>query len=187
MILATQRPSVNVITGTIKANFPSRISFQVAQKTDSRTILDAVGAEKLLGRGDMLFLPPGTSKLLRAQGAMTSDDEIHAIAQYWKQQGKPEYVAAVKESIESTAPPPVDDGVDDDLIQQSIAVIRESRRATTSFLQRRLRIGYTRAARIMEILEQRGIVGPPCGSDPREILIDLDGEIPSNPSPEENP
>lgn len=180
MILATQRPSVNVITGTIKANFPSRISFQVAQKTDSRTILDAVGAEKLLGRGDMLFLPPGTSKLLRAQGAMTTDAEINAIAEHWKQQGKPEYIAAVKESIESVAPPPIDDGVDDDLIQQSIAIIRESRRATTSFLQRRLRIGYTRAARIMEILEQRGIVGPPCGSDPREILIDLDGEIPSN-------
>ena len=190
MIIATQRPSVNVITGTIKANFPARIAFQVAQKVDSRTILDTVGADKLLGQGDMLFLPPGTSKLVRAQGAMTTDKEIHEIVEFIKQQGAPEYEVEIKEKLDRSAGSGAegggdlggDDGVDDTLLAQAIEIIRETRRASTSSLQRRLRIGYNRAGRIMDLLEERGIVGPPRGSDPREILIDLDGEIPKNES-----
>jgi len=182
MIIATQRPSVNVITGTIKANFPARIAFQVAQKVDSRTILDSAGADKLLGRGDMLYQPPGTSKLVRAQGAMATDKEIQMIARHAKEQAEPEYEKEIQDKIEKKAVPgSVDDGgEDDELISQAVEIIRETRRASTSSLQRRLRIGYTRAARIMDILEERGIIGPPRGSDPREILIDLDGEIPNN-------
>lgn len=185
MILATQRPSVNVITGTIKANFPARISFQVAQKVDSRTILDANGADKLLGKGDMLFLPPGTSKLVRAQGTFTTDSELRRIVEFIKQQGRPDYEVEIQEKIERGGADLPDQEEDEDLIQAAIEVIRQTRRASTSSLQRRLRIGYTRAARLVDILEERGIVGPPRGSDPREILIDLDGEIPQNPADEE--
>ncbi len=173
MILSTQRPSVNVITGTIKANFPARIAFQVAQKVDSRTILDTIGADKLLGRGDMLFLPPGVSKLVRAQGAWVRDEEILRITEFWRTQGAPEYEIDIANTLERGGDLP-DDAVDEELIEQAVAIIRETRRASTSSLQRRLRIGYTRAARIMDVLEQRGLVGPPRGSDPREILIDLD-------------
>jgi DNA segregation ATPase FtsK/SpoIIIE, S-DNA-T family len=180
MIIATQRPSVNVITGTIKANFPARIAFQVAQKVDSRTILDAIGADKLLGKGDMLFLPPGSSKLIRAQGTMTSDEEIKSIVDYIRQQDGPKYETAIKEKIESSSATLPDMEEDDDMLEAAIEVIRQTRRASTSSLQRRLRIGYTRAARMMDLLEEKGIVGPPQGSDPREILIDLDGEIPRN-------
>jgi S-DNA-T family DNA segregation ATPase FtsK/SpoIIIE len=180
MIIATQRPSVNVITGTIKANFPARLAFQVAQKVDSRTILDANGADKLLGRGDMLFLPPGTSKLIRAQGTMTTDQEIRDIVDFWKEQAEPFYEVAIKEKIESKkVEVPEVDG-DDDLLEAAIEIIRQTKRASTSSLQRRLRIGYNRAGRLMDQLEERGIVGPPKGSEPRDILIDLDGEIPSN-------
>lgn len=186
MILSTQRPSVNVITGTIKANFPARIAFQVAQKVDSRTILDTVGADKLLGRGDMLFLPPGSSKLIRAQGALTSDADINNLTAFIKQQGAPDYVSEIQEQIEKKGSlPGLEGSEDDDMLEQSIEIIRETKRASTSSLQRRLRIGYTRAARIMDILEERGIIGPPRGSDPREILIDLDGEIPNNDAQEE--
>jgi len=185
MILATQRPSVNVITGTIKANFPARISFQVAQKVDSRTILDANGADKLLGKGDMLFLPPGTSKLIRAQGTLTTDAEIRRLTEYWRKQGAPSYETAVKDKIEGKTADLPEMEEDDELLDQAIEVIRQTRRASTSSLQRRLRIGYTRAARLIDLLEQRGVVGPPCGSDPREILIDLDGEIPQNEPEEE--
>jgi S-DNA-T family DNA segregation ATPase FtsK/SpoIIIE len=214
MILATQRPSVDVITGTIKANFPARIAFQVAQKNDSRTILDANGADKLLGRGDMLFLPPGASKLIRAQGALTSDEDVRRIVEFIRKQC-PAPVAeerveparpAAKRTEQSTpvraepaasggAPAPSfddmlakggDDAVDDQLIEMSIQIIRETRRASTSSLQRRLRIGYTRAARIMDELEKRGMVGPARGSDPREILIDMDGEIPDTVSSEQD-
>jgi S-DNA-T family DNA segregation ATPase FtsK/SpoIIIE len=173
-----------VITGTIKANFPARISFQVAQKVDSRTILDTSGADKLLGRGDMLILPPGSGKLIRAQGALTTDDDVNAIVAYWRKQGEPNYEMRLKASIESPRPPGDgdfdDEGVDDDLLQSAIAVIRETQRASVSLLQRRLKIGYNRAGRLMDKLEDKGIVGPVHGSDPREILIDLDGEIPVN-------
>jgi S-DNA-T family DNA segregation ATPase FtsK/SpoIIIE len=178
MILATQRPSVNVITGTIKANFPARISFQVAQKVDSRTILDAAGADKLLGKGDLLFLPPGSPKLIRAQGTLTTDGEIQRVVAFLKQQGQPQYEVAIKDKIEGKSADLPDMEEDDELIQQALEIIRQTRRASTSSLQRRLRIGYTRAARVMDLLEQRGVVGPAQGSDPREILIDLDGEIP---------
>ena len=179
LILATQRPSVNVITGTIKANFPSRIAFQVAQKVDSRTIIDAMGADKLLGKGDMLFLPPGVGRLMRAQGTLTTDAEIHSIVEFLKKQGQPQYVSALKEKVEERPGgdlPDMDE--DNELIEQAIEVIRQTKRASTSGVQRRLKIGYTRAARIMDILEERGLVGPAQGSDPREILIDLDGDIP---------
>ncbi len=180
MILATQRPSVNVITGTIKANFPARVAFQVAQKVDSRTILDAAGADKLLGKGDMLFLPPGSSKLIRAQGTMTTDDEIRRIVEFIREQAEPQYEHAIKEKIENKAAVIPEAEEDDEMLEAAIEVIRQTRRASTSSLQRRLRIGYTRAARLMDLLEERGIVGAPQGSDPREILIDLDGDIPQN-------
>ena len=170
MIIATQRPSVNVITGTIKANLPARIAFQVAQKVDSRTILDANGADKLLGRGDMLFLPPGSSKLVRAQGTLTQDDEIARIVEFYKQQGKPHYETAITEKMQK-APVEQEAEEDEELIEKAVEVILQTRRASTSALQRRLRIGYTRAARVMDILERRGIVGPPRGAEPREILI----------------
>ncbi len=181
MIIATQRPSVNVITGTIKANFPCRISFQVAQKVDSRTILDTIGADKLLGKGDMLFMPPGVGKLARAQGTMTTDQEIRDIAEFWKAQGTPQYEVAIKEKIETKASEASEgEEEDEELIAQAVEVIRQTRRASTSSIQRRLRIGYNRAARLMDVLEERGVVGPPKGADPRDILIDLDGEIPAN-------
>jgi len=179
MILATQRPSVNVITGTIKANFPARIAFKVAQKVDSRTILDANGADKLLGKGDMLFLPPGGHKLIRAQGTMTTDAEIRTVVEHIKNQGQPQYEVAIKEKLESKSVE-LPESEEDELLETAVEIIRQTRRASTSSLQRRLRIGYTRAARLMDLLEERGIVGPPRGSDPREILIDLDGEIPQN-------
>jgi len=182
MIIATQRPSVNVITGTIKANFPARIAFQVASKVDSRTILDTVGADKLLGKGDMLFLPPGSGKLIRAQGTYTSDHENHKVIEFLKNQGVPSFEMAIKDKIEGKQVDLPDMEESDELIEQSIEIIRQTRRASTSSLQRRLRIGYTRAARIMDLLEEKGIVGPAQGSDPREILIDLDGEVPQNSS-----
>jgi len=187
MILATQRPSVNVITGTIKANFPARISFQASQQVDSRTILDTSGAEKLLGRGDMLILPPGVSKLVRAQGAMTTDDDIKSIVAFIKQQSNHDYVRDLKEKIDNPAASMTleDDGIDDDLLQMAVTIIRESRKASVSHLQRRLRVGYNRAGRLMDRLEEMGVVGPAHGSDPREILIDLDGEIPVSPSAQE--
>jgi len=185
MILATQRPSVNVITGTIKANFPARIAFQVAQKVDSRTILDTIGADTLLGKGDMLFMPPGSNKLVRAQGALTTDAEIRRLVEFIKKQSEPNYALEIHSRMEKESPAgTVDSGEEDALVGQSIEILRETHRASTSSLQRRLRIGYTRAARIMDILEERGIVGPPRGSDPREILIDLDGDVPDNPAEE---
>ena len=183
MILATQRPDVKVITGTIKANFPVRIAFKVSQKVDSRTILDRMGADALLGKGDMLVLPPGSDKLIRVQGGYTSDGEIDRITNFYKDQSKPEFIAEIHEKIEkpSTDLPELDNGEDDEILEKAIEVIRQTKRASTSSLQRRLRIGYTRAARVMDLLEERGMIGPPDGAGPREILIDLDGEIPQNP------
>ena len=183
MILATQRPDVKVITGTIKANFPVRIAFKVSQGNDSRTILDRVGAEKLLGKGDMLVVPPGSDRHIRSQGAFTSDGEIKRVTDFCKEQCKPEFITEIHEKIEkpTTDLPEVDSGEDDEILEQAIEVIRQTKRASTSSLQRRLRIGYTRAARVMDLLEERGMIGPPDGAGPREILIDLDGEIPQNP------
>ncbi len=188
MIIATQRPSVNVITGTIKANFPARIAFQVAQKVDSRTILDQSGADKLLGRGDMLFLPPATSKLIRVQGAMISDQEVDRIIQHIKAQAEPSFEMEIQNKLEKadSNPESMDDGGDDELVEQAIEIIRETHRASTSSLQRRMRIGYTRAARVIDILEERGLLGPPRGSEPREILIDLDVDMENTVRPSDD-
>ena len=177
-IVATQRPSVDVITGVIKANIPARIAFQVAAKVDSRTILDAMGADKLLGKGDMLYLPPGSAKLIRAQGALITDQEIQSVVDFIARQGKPSYEMEIHQQLSKPAASFGDEsGIDEDedLIQQCIEVIRSEQKASVSLMQRRLRLGYTRAARIMDELENRGIVGPSKGAEPRDILIDLDG------------
>ncbi len=177
-IVATQRPSVDVITGVIKANIPARIAFQVASRVDSRTILDAMGADKLLGKGDMLYLPPGSAKLIRAQGALVTDQEINNIVEFIAKQGKPSYEMEIHQQLSKPDASDIESGIDEDedLIQQCIEVIRSEQKASVSLLQRRLRLGYTRAARIMDELEGRGIVGPSNGAEPRDILIDLDGE-----------
>jgi len=177
-IVATQRPSVDVITGVIKANIPARIAFQVAAKVDSRTILDAMGADKLLGKGDMLYLPPGSGKLIRAQGALITDKELQDIVDFIAKQGKPTYEPEIhKQLSKPVAEFGNESGIDEDeeIIQQCIEVIRSEQKASVSLMQRRLRLGYTRAARIMDELENRGIVGPSKGAEPRDILIDLDG------------
>jgi S-DNA-T family DNA segregation ATPase FtsK/SpoIIIE len=177
-IVATQRPSVDVITGVIKANIPARIAFQVASRVDSRTILDAMGADKLLGKGDMLYLPPGSGNLKRAQGALITDKELEDIVHFIAQQGKPSYEMEIHQQLSKpSANTDIESGIDEDeeLIQQCIEVIRSEQKASVSLLQRRLRLGYTRAARIMDELEGRGIVGESKGAEPREILIDLDG------------
>jgi len=177
-IVATQRPSVDVITGVIKANIPARIAFQVAAKVDSRTILDAMGADKLLGKGDMLYLPPGSAKLIRAQGALITDQEIQSVVDFIAAQAKPSYEMEIHQQLSKPAATFGDEsGIDEDeeIIQQCIEVIRSEQKASVSLMQRRLRLGYTRAARIMDELENRGIVGPSKGAEPRDILIDLDG------------
>ena len=163
LILATQRPSVNVITGIIKANLPSRIAFKVASKVDSRTILDTGGAEALLGRGDMLFQPPGASGLLRAQGALVSDEEINSIVNFLHDKnGEPEYAMDVHAMIESGENEDDDsfnsDEWEDEMMPRALEIIKNSDRASTSLLQRRLKIGYNRAARIMEALEAKGLI-----------------------------
>jgi len=166
-----------VITGVIKANLPSRISFKVASKVDSRTILDTGGADHLIGKGDMLFLPPGSADLVRAQGAFVGDDEITSIVHHIRDvNGEPDFDSHFQKNIESLedASGGVNGEWDDELVPDAIEVIRNSKRASTSMLQRRLKIGYNRAARIMEILEAEGMVGPENGSSPREILMDLD-------------
>lgn len=178
-IVATQRPSVDVITGVIKANIPARIAFQVAAKVDSRTILDAMGADKLLGKGDMLYLPPGSARLIRAQGVLITDQEIQSVVDHIAKQGKPSYELEIHQQLQKPASSSSGDesgcDEDEDLIQQCIEVIRSEQKASVSLMQRRLRLGYTRAARIMDELENRGIVGPSKGAEPRDILLDLDG------------
>ncbi len=182
LILATQRPSVDVITGLIKANFPARISFRVASKVDSRTILDANGSESLLGRGDMLYLPAGSSRLHRVHGPLVSEDEIVRVCDFWRAQAEAKYNEKLLEAPKeegSTAEGAAaggdgdaDDGedVDDDLYQDAVRVVCEAGRASTSTLQRRLRVGYGRAARLIDLMEKDGIVGPPDGTKPRELL-----------------
>jgi DNA segregation ATPase FtsK/SpoIIIE, S-DNA-T family len=177
-IVATQRPSVDVITGVIKANIPARIAFQVASRVDSRTILDAMGADKLLGKGDMLYLPPGSANLKRAQGALITDQELQQVVDFIAKQAKPSYEVEIhKQLSKPSANTDIESGIDEDeeIVQQCIEVIRSEQKASVSLLQRRLRLGYGRAARIMDELENRGIVGPSNGAEPREILIDLDG------------
>ncbi len=185
LVLATQRPSVDVITGLIKANFPARISFRVATRVDSRTVLDVMGAEHLLGRGDMLFLPPGTSRLLRVHGAFVTETEITDVVDYWRKQAPPDY-----DQSYLIAPPSADDdadggddfdGEEDPLYRDAVRVVTEMGKASTSILQRRLRLGYGRAARILDQMQREGIIGPPDGSRPRDIMrrpdwLDAPGE-----------
>ncbi len=219
LILATQKPIVKVVTGTIKSNVPARIAFQVAQRIDSQTIIDRVGAESLIGRGDMLFLNPRASKLTRAQGAYIGDEDAEAVCDFIRAQGGARYVQEIQNQLDAGsgedvtdsahAPPRSsgggsrgggsrtggfggDDGFGndapaasaaaggDELYEAALEVVRRTHRASTSSLQRALRIGYTRAARLIDQMEEEGIVGPPRGADPREILVDLDGDIPSN-------
>jgi S-DNA-T family DNA segregation ATPase FtsK/SpoIIIE len=186
LILATQRPSVDVITGLIKANFPARISFRVASKIDSRTILDANGSESLLGKGDMLYLPAGSARLHRIHGPLVSEDEITAVCDFWRAQATAKYNEQLLEA------PKEDDGKsgnesgggsgesgsaegdDDELFQDAVRVVCETGRASTSTLQRRLRIGYGRAAHLIDLMERDGIVGPPDGTRPRELLKSRD-------------
>jgi S-DNA-T family DNA segregation ATPase FtsK/SpoIIIE len=175
LVLATQRPSVDVITGLIKANVPTRISFRLATKVDSRTILDSNGAEALLGRGDMLFLPPGTSRLQRLHAPFVTEKEIAAVVEFWKTQGEAEYVQGFLESPRDEkgrdldAEPEDGDG-NDELFEDAVRLVLEFGKASTSLLQRRLRIGYGRAAHLIDMMERDGIVGPADGSKPREIL-----------------
>jgi DNA segregation ATPase FtsK/SpoIIIE, S-DNA-T family len=173
LVLATQRPSVDVITGLIKANFPSRMSFRVATRVDSRTVLDVMGAEHLLGKGDMLFLPPGSSRLVRVHGAFVTEAETNRVVEFWKEQATPEY-----DSTFLLAPPEESDdpdaeefnGEQDPAYQDAVRIVLEMGKASTSTLQRRLRLGYGRAARILDMMQREGIIGPPDGPRPREVL-----------------
>lgn len=176
MIVATQTPRSSVVTGVIKANIPSRIAFQVASGLDSRVILDMNGAEKLLGKGDMLYLPPGSAKLTRAQGVLVTDEEIHRVVANLAAQGKPVFEASISAKLSGNIMPEEEvTDEEEDLVDKCLEIIRQEKKASTSMLQRRLRLGYTRAARIVDILEQRGILGPKDGAKDREILVDLDG------------
>ncbi len=171
IIIATQRPSVDVITGVIKANFPARISFKVASKVDSRTVLDINGADKLLGRGDMLFVEPGASKPVRAQCSLISDKEIERITSFIKSQRGPEYVSGILDVQKKTSFKKFDK---DEVYEEAVKLILESRQASVSVLQRRLGLGYTRAARLIDMMEDEGLVGPYQGSKPRDILVSLE-------------
>ena len=177
LVMATQRPSVDVITGVIKANFPARISFKVASKVDSRTVLDMNGADKLLGRGDMLFLRPGESKLIRAQGSLVSDKEIERVVDFIKEQAEPVYDEEILKEQQKSH---LANGEKDEIYSEAVKVIMEGNQASVSILQRRLRLGYTRAARIIDTMEQEGLVGPFEGSKPRRILVDREAWLREN-------
>jgi S-DNA-T family DNA segregation ATPase FtsK/SpoIIIE len=175
LVLATQRPSVDVITGLIKANVPTRISFRLATKVDSRTIIDTNGAEALLGRGDMLFLPPGTSRLMRLHAPYVSEKETAAVVNFWKEQGSAEYVEGFLESPKderANAEGGGSSGEDenDPMFDDAVRLVFEFGKASTSLLQRRLRVGYGRAAHLIDLMERDGLVGPADGSRPRELL-----------------
>jgi S-DNA-T family DNA segregation ATPase FtsK/SpoIIIE len=174
LVLATQRPSVDVITGLIKANFPSRISFRVATRVDSRTVLDVMGAEHLLGKGDMLFLPPGSSRLTRVHGAFVTETEIVRVVDFWKQQATPEYdqsfLVAPPADEDEAAAEETASADQDPMYEEAIRLVLQMGKASTSTLQRHLRLGYGRAARILDMMQRDGIIGPPDGSKPREVL-----------------
>ena len=174
LILATQRPSVDVITGLIKANFPARISFRVASKVDSRTILDSNGAEQLLGRGDMLFLPPGSSRLVRVHGPLVTEEEVIRVVEFLKTQGRPAYNERILESPEERGELGETDDEIDEFYEEARRIVIEMGKASTSVLQRRLRIGYGRAASLLDAMERDGIIGPPDGTKPREVLVNRD-------------
>jgi DNA segregation ATPase FtsK/SpoIIIE, S-DNA-T family len=171
LVLATQRPSVDVITGLIKANVPARMSFRLATRIDSRTILDEQGAEALLGKGDMLFMAPGTRRLVRLHGPFVTEEEIDAVVREWKLQGKPRYETEYLAAPEGESDGEEDSaGFDDPMYQEAVRCVLEMGKASTSTLQRRLRLGYGRAARILDAMEKDGIISPPDGSRPREVL-----------------
>jgi DNA segregation ATPase FtsK/SpoIIIE, S-DNA-T family len=175
LVLATQRPSVDVITGLIKANVPTRMSFRLATKVDSRTIIDSNGAESLLGRGDMLFLPPGTSRLQRVHAPFVTEKEIAAVTEFWKSQGEAEYAEGFLDGPKDDKGAPGEgsagDGEDNDpMFDDAVRLVFEFGKASTSLLQRRLRIGYGRAAHLIDLMERDGLVGPADGSKPRELL-----------------
>jgi S-DNA-T family DNA segregation ATPase FtsK/SpoIIIE len=169
LILATQPPSVDVITGLIKANFPARISFQVTSRVDSRTILDSMGGEKLLGNGDLLFLPPGTARLIRVHGAFVSDQEVRRVMKFIKQQGRPSYRPEVLEAKKQIDSASAADEEYDEMYDQAVAIVTETQQASISMVQRRLRVGYNRAARMIEQMERDGVVGPADGAKAREV------------------
>jgi DNA segregation ATPase FtsK/SpoIIIE, S-DNA-T family len=179
LVLATQRPSVDVITGLIKANIPTRIAFQVASKIDSRTILDQMGAEALLGQGDMLYLPPGTSLPVRVHGAFVSDEEVHRVVEYLRQQGEPNYIDGILEggTLEGDTMAAIEggngngDGETDPMYDQAVAIVLQNRRASISLVQRHLRIGYNRAARLLEQMERAGLVSAMATNGNRDILV----------------
>jgi DNA segregation ATPase FtsK/SpoIIIE, S-DNA-T family len=182
MVLATQSPRVDVITGMIKANVPSRIAFAVSSQTDSRVILDQNGAETLLGAGDMLFSPVGSSRLQRIQGAFIDEGEIAGLTEAWRRQGEPEFREELLEEVEPAAEEGSgsEDGFDPDedaLLADAIQLVAEMQTASTSMLQRRLRLGYTRAGRLIDMLERRGVISGYEGSKPRQVLIS-EGDVP---------
>jgi S-DNA-T family DNA segregation ATPase FtsK/SpoIIIE len=172
LILATQRPSVDVLTGLIKANFPSRISFKVSARVDSRTILDSIGAEQLLGRGDMLFVPPGSARLTRIHGAYVTEHEVARLTSYLRKTGKPSFDDSVGKPEKASEAVEVQDR--DELFDEAARFIVQSGQGSTSMLQRRFRIGFSRAGRLIDMMERDGIVGPAEGSKPREILVAQD-------------
>ena len=172
LILATQRPSVDVITGLIKANFPTRISFKVFSRTDSRTVLDSMGAETLLGMGDMLFLPPGVGYLQRVHGAFVSELEVQRVVDFLSRQGQPDYDKSILQAPPAGGADDAEEEEYDERWDEALKIVSDTRQASISMLQRRLRVGYNRAARMIERMEQEGIVGPSDGSGkPREVLI----------------
>ncbi|WP_414900719.1 DNA translocase FtsK 4TM domain-containing protein [Sphingomonas flavalba] len=180
LIMATQRPSVDVITGVIKANLPTRISFQVTSKIDSRTILGEQGAEQLLGKGDMLYMPGG-KQIVRVHGPFVSDEEVRAVADHWRTQGRPDYIQAVTEEpedggFELEGAPHGDDSPEEQLYRRAVQIVATSQKASTSYVQRQLRVGYNSAARLIERMEQEGKVGPPDHVGRRDVLIDRDGQ-----------
>jgi DNA segregation ATPase FtsK/SpoIIIE, S-DNA-T family len=178
MIVATQTPRADIVTGVIKANIPTRIAFQVASALDSRVILDENGAERLLGQGDMFYRPPGTSRLIRSQGVLVTDDEIRQLVEFVSAQGTPAFDPSIQNQLESSGQMEEEVSEEDEmLVDKCLEIIRQEKRASTSMLQRRLRLGYTRAARVVDILERRGILGPGDGAKPREILVDLDALV----------
>jgi S-DNA-T family DNA segregation ATPase FtsK/SpoIIIE len=170
VILATQRPSVDVITGMIKANFPSRIAFRVAQKVDSRTILDEQGAEVLLGKGDKLVKLNGSTDTLRVQCPFISEEEVSALTDHIRAQAEPQYDEAILLVEEDTEVEEADEKVDS-RFEEAVLIVRDSQRCSTSWLQRKMTIGYNRAAKIVDMMERRGLVGPPNGSKDREVLL----------------
>jgi S-DNA-T family DNA segregation ATPase FtsK/SpoIIIE len=173
LMIATQRPSTNVITGIIKANLPVRISFQVASKIDSRVILDANGAEQLLGKGDMLYLPPGTNRLERVHGAYLSEEDVNRLVGYLKEQAAPKYDESILKAP-PTEDPGETEGEEDEMYDQAVEIVTRSGQASISFVQRKLRVGYNRAARMIEAMEKAGILSPADGARPRKILTRRD-------------